>query len=189
MMQIRITNMTANVSLQCSVDTDKLVKQKICKPFGKSKSNKNFNGVIYKSVATAQIYKNGKINIMGAKSRKAVEQVYDEICDKLMVEKAGPLNYTNFCATMDYGGKLPGDQLCEYLKRQPETKRVLLEPELFPPIKWEPKCLPSTVNIFRSGKINSTGNKTELQAVKSLALVAKLINKVSDVLTSPTKNR
>lgn len=177
--------MTANVNLRCKVDTDKLVEQGFCRRFNQSKSNKNFIGAIYKSVATAQIYNNGKINIMGARSRKDIVQVYQEICSQLKIVELDELKFTNFCATVDYGVELPRTELCQFLKSQPETRNVMLEPELFPPIKWEPKCLPSTVNIFRTGKINSTGNKTEMQAVKSLALIAKLISKVSEISHEP----
>ena len=174
--------MTANVNLEMNIDTDLLVQKSICRPFKQSKSNKNFNGVVYKSVATAQIYKNGKINMIGAKSRKQIDQVFHEICKFLCVDqRLFDIVFTNFCATVDFGCDFPREDLHQFLIGQTVTKTVLLEPELFPPIKWDPVGLPSTVNIFRTGKINSTGNKSEHQAFESLKLAVDVISKVSCV--------
>ena len=175
----RITNMTASVNLNMIINTDLLVSQGICRHFNPGKFNKSFNGVIYKSVATAQIYKNGKINIMGARTQDQAIQVYAELCRHLKIRPRRSLMFSNFCSTLDLGCQIPRDELFSFLQKHPMTKSVLLEPEIFPPIKWESKLLPSTINIFRTGKINSTGNKSVEQAFASLISTVKIIAEVS----------
>lgn len=180
MQMCEITNVTASGTLNFVVDIDKLVDKQICRRFKQSKSNKNFNGVIYRNkFACVHIYKNGKVNIMGGKSRANTTSTYAELCDLLQAYNASPLSFSNFCATTSCGHVIERSSLFQFLKRQSETKNVSLEPELFPSIKWDPRDLPSTVNIFRTGKINSTGNKNECQARASLQLALTLIRRVS----------
>ena len=186
MISIRITNVTASGNLFINVNVDELVEKDFCRRFkeNKHKKNRNFHGVIYSNqLASAHIYKNGKFNIMGAKSRREVQDTCDEICQMLRIRSARDITFNNFCATTSCGCLIPRNEVFDFLRIQPETKSVFLEPELFPAIRWNFHDFGSTVSFFRTGKINSTGNKTETEAVNSLLLALKMLHRVSHLFS------
>ena len=185
MSQIVLTNITANCDFSCLVDQDRLVSKCHCKRVKQSKTNKNFNSILFKcESSTCLIYKNGKVVIIGAKSSKSVRNTVNSVGALLGTDFVPTIKYTNYCASTNLGHSIKDSALYEYLRVHPETKQVLFEPEIFPTIKWDPKNLPSTINIFKSGKINSTGNKYKWQAFSSLKAIRRLIRTVSTVLCS-----
>ena len=177
-MMISISNITANCSLNKFFDIDKLVEQHaFCHAVRNRNKNKKFHSVKVDCVfASALLFRNGNVVFVGGNTIENVYLARDVLCNFFEVYPEPPLNFSNFCSTVNFGKRLNNDYLYIKLDKFSDTKSIIFEKELFPPIRWQHKSFTSTINIFDSGKINSTGNRTLESAVESLKTTVETIS-------------
>ena len=179
---MRITNLTADTRIDTVIDFDFLLSQSD-NVFQFTRINKNFNAIKMKCVhGSLLIYENGKIVCVGVKSRRNAYMTLRNLCEILKCKRIPRLKFTNFCASTDGAAAVDLYKLLPILVCDTSVKSVQWEPEIFPAATCLLKTLPSKVNVFVSGKLTSTGNKSEVQAFNSLLTITKIIHQVCDVI-------
>ena len=174
-----ITNITANCCLNREFDIDKLVEEHpYCYAIRnkKSENKKFFSAKVDCIFASALLFKNGNTVFVGANSVDNVYLACDVLCSYFDIDKRPEVYFSNFCSTANYGQRLNNESLYEFLRFQKDTKSIIYERELFPPIRLQTHLHTSTINIFDSGKLTSTGNRSRESAINSLETTLKAIS-------------
>ena len=140
-------------------------------------SPRQFRGLILKiQNGTCIVFHNGKVVIVGVKSRKQAEQTMLGLVDTLgrvgETVSAGVLCLKNVVAYHNYGVKVCLPNLYNALRQYYE---ISFEPEISPALVLK---LPYTVLIFHNGKVIFTG-------LKNFADLDVAYEKVKQLLTNP----
>ena len=170
---ILICNSTSNFRVFGEIDFDSV--QHLCQQSksrwvrSKTRANvlirKKFNSVIMKiekPKVTAQIFKSGKIVLLGAKSIDEVNEGAKIIAGKLGREIIENPVTTNWVGTYAFGYPLNLDNYCLFMRQYHGNGSVCTyEAELFDALMYQPdSSKKAKCTIFKSGKLILTGCKT-----------------------------
>ena len=154
---IKITNICANVNFECHYNLKKILTTE-SEDFHQFKFDfKRFSGLRCKlknSRIAVLIFANGKINIVGAKSKADIELCIEKLMNFLKITNKYLKSYKiyNFCASYDAQSKIDLKKIAEMYKLASS-----LEPELFAGLIFTNKKQKFT--IHRTGIIFGTGFK------------------------------